>query len=1097
MPSGSGLAAIFRRPSGLSERPLAFQRSQPQGLLSQDRPSYVRRIRSSSFDPTQLPGLAPFIPSRQTSVVDPTPLSPTRRDSDGIPTTRNQAAQGTMLLNRSPPRPSDLHASSDWSRDIVNPQFMSFADVFESLRTNPHGGLRTKDAHARLAVVGYNVMKLAREKHPFLLVLDHLFNYLMIMLLVAAILSLIVKAWTHAGILLFVIIVNVIIGFAQDHRTKTTLEALQPFSTHRATVRRDGKVLHVPSRELVPGDIVLLETGDIVHADLRLFECVDLEVDESVLTREERVIPKMVDVIEDEGDEPHLCVNMTFLGGIVKRGKGSGVVVATGSNTELGKITNKYAAEHRVETGLHIELNRLGYVCFGIGILLGFLVLATNGFDFSDDMLLYASAVAVAVVPESLLSVLTVSLVIGVRRLAAKKVVVKNIHALESLGLISHICCNKTHTLTQSHMKVELLWVPPRSSPSRFTSDSIYERQASRQWKEEEVVQVQGQGQGYQAASFLSATHLRVQPDSRSTLMLQAMTLCNSSKIWQSPDRGWHGSGDPVDVVTGILASELGFTKQSLRGIKMINEFPFHAEEKRMSTVHRTKGKETVTVFLKGAVEEVLSCCTLVRCEGENQPLTKAWSDRVFHAVNEIASKGYLLIAYAVREEFDFHDDMTRDIIHQSMTFLGLVAIHNPPHAESRDAVQVCYQAGIVVHVLTADHPATAAAVAKDIGIILEEENPHRVVWNADSFSQLSDKQKDELPELPRVLARCSIESKTDLIHALHRRDRVTAMIGAEVDDLPALRAADVGFSLNNKASAVTKSVADIILADDNFSTVVGAIQQGRTLFLNIQKYLVHLLSANVAQILMLTIGLAFRDGEHRSVFPMSPLQVLFVNLISISPQAVVLACDAGDASIMARAPKRTAKLFTHEVILDLIAYGCVIGALSLTSFTLSLYASGGLHHLHAQCHHPSEEKEAGCVALYRARGAGFATLVVLLLINGLNCVDPRQNLWRMFKRRRRISTMLWCCVFGFVILFPMLYVPVINDEVLEHGGFGWEWAMILLVAVLYMIYTCVYKACKSGVAVPWMNVDVVLDNVVIVARRSFTLSASQSRPSI
>ncbi|KAF9411105.1 Na+ ATPase, partial [Entomortierella beljakovae] len=527
----------------------------------------------------------------------------------------------------------------------------------------------------------------------------------------------------------------------------------------------------------------------------------------------------------------------------------------------------------------------------------------------------------------------------------------------------------------------------------------------------------------------------------------------------------WSAIGDPTEISLQVLAYKAGLPKPELlsQGFKLITEFPFDSTVKRMSVLYQAPEKpgqeKEYSLFLKGATERVIGCCTHHRegdrdigLSGEKGEMThEEFEAMIMEKIDYLADKGLRVLTLAYRP---FHAEPGVDLVHglvrseveKDMIFLGLVGIYDPPRAESRPAVIRCYDAGIRVHMLTGDHPATAAAIAKEVGIIPADVqvkgNP--LIMTATQFDSMTDEQVDELEELPRVVARCSPNTKVKMISALHRRKLFAAMTGDGVNDSPSLKAADVGIAMGQSGSDVAKQASDIVLTDDNFATI----------------------STNVAEIVVLIVGLAFKDNDGNAVFPMSAVQILFLNLITSSPPAMGLGLEPASESNM-REPPRTAKqgLFSFEVIMDTIIYGLVMGGLSFATYCIVLfgYNDGDLGH---EC---NQKYNDSCEGVFKARATAYASLAFLLLAHAINCRSLRSQSWSLKNLRTlKHNKMLWMSVvIGAIIVFPCIYIPGVNRSVFKHTDISYEWGFIFAVLVIYIIFSDLYKLVKRKTMKP------------------------------
>jgi P-type Na+/K+ transporter len=690
----------------------------------------------------------------------------------------------------------------------------------------------------------------------FQILLRQVSNSLTLVLLITMILSFSLHDYIEGAVILAVILLNIIVGFIQDYRAEQTILSLQALSSPECKVLRAGQIQVVKAESLVVGDVVLLSAGAVVPADLRLFDSVNLSTDEALLTGESLPISKFADHALTRVDMPiGDRTNMAYSASLVTRGRGSGVVIATAMLTEVGKIAallqdkkgstegqNVFVRFYRrtleiikhalglVGSPLQVKLSKFALLLFGLAILLAIIVFSTAEWDVSDEVLIYGICVAVAVIPESLIAVLTLTIAVGTKAMAKSNIIIRKLSSLEAVGGVSNICSDKTGTLTQGKMIVrkalvagsETLSVQDSTNPFDPTSGTVKN----------------------EAGTLLTF----VEEDTPLNLFLDIVSLCNLSVI-QNLSRtesrasgtdeatvgqgGWTAVGEPTEIALQIFAMRLSHGKAEAMAKKnrsMVAEFPFDSSIKRMTMAYTNPGNNNVDLFTKGATEAVLGMCNLSDSD-------KA---RINADAEAMASQGLrvLCLAHKTASVDDEKVIADRNLAESNLTFVGLIGLYDPPRAETAEAVRTCQRAGITVHMLTGDHIRTAAAIAEEVGIVsngFSSANTGEVMLASD-FDKLSDEQLDLLPRLPLVVARCSPTTKVRMVQALHRREAFCIMTGDGINDSPALKLADIGIAMGLNGSDVAKQAADMVLADDNFASIVSAIQEGRRLFDNIQK---------------------------------------------------------------------------------------------------------------------------------------------------------------------------------------------------------------------------------------------------------------------
>lgn len=696
------------------------------------------------------------------------------------------------------------------------------------------------------------------------------------------------------------------------------------------------------------------------------------------------------------------------------KGRGKAIVTCTGMQTEIGKIAKRLLdSGENSRTPLQKSLDRMALVLLAIAIVALIVVFSVAKFDIDDQVVLYGISTAIAVIPEGLIAVVTLTQAFGVNAMAKSNALVRRLVALENLGSVTNICSDKTGTLTQSKMVLTRFWRPEAG----FFNVS---------------------GRGFDIEGNVEQEHNQVivtkeNIDQGLSELVHSSALCNMSEVRQNHEtQEWYGMGDPTEIALQVFAHKLHMGKPSLtdHGWKMISEYPFDSTVKRMSVICESDNGDKIA-YLKGATERVLECCTSIQLPDRIEPISQNdLQALVLDHVETLAKGGLRVLSLASKniqqQEISF-STFPRQEIEQDMIFLGLVGIYDPPRAESKDAVEKCHRAGITVHMLTGDHIATATAIAREVSIIPKDGDVDHLVMSAQAFDRLSEESVDALPELPLVVARCSPDTKVKMIEALHRRKKISGMTGDGVNDSPSLKESDIGIAMGQGGSDVAKQASDIILVDDNFATIVSAIQEGRRVFANISKFTVHMVSVNVAELTPLLLCLAFREGS-KIVFPLSPIQILFNNLITSAPPAMALGLENVHPEQML-VPPRTDKqsLFCRRNIIDILYYGVMMGLICLVNYAVVIYGYGnGSLGINCNMSFNQNEYRDTCVDVFRARGALFVTMTVLLLLHAHTCrdlVNPTWT-WKGLTQKQNYY-MYYSWLFGFGIMFIVLYVPV------------------------------------------------------------------------
>jgi len=742
-------------------------------------------------------------------------------------------------------------------------------------------GLSTADAGERLARHGANVIAAGGGKGPWRLLLDQFRDLMIVILIAAAVVSGTLGDLTDAVVILVIVVLNALIGFLQAWRAERAIAALRAMSALHARVVREGSVRDVGAAELVPGDLVLLESGSAVPADLRLSETAQLRIEEAALTGESLPVDKSSEPLQADdlplGDRR----NMVYKGTVVSAGRARGVVVATGMDTELGRVARLLGEEDGVRTPLQKRLARFGKslsaavlaicaVLFLAGLLRGEPLLA---------MALTAISLAVAAIPEALPAVVTMALALGARRMVGRQVLIRKLPAVETLGSVTYICSDKTGTLTLNRMRVEQVWTCEDGEVG--VPDAVPQRSAA-----------------------MGA-------------LLRAMAVSNDAVR----DAQGTVSGDPTEVALYLAALDAGLDKQTLE-LPRVAEIPFDAARARMSTAHRDGGK--VVVFVKGAPESVLGLC---RTSVDGRSLEAA---RVRAQADEMAGRGLRVLAFATRVLPEgASDDPT--LLESDLAFAGLAAMLDPPREEAARAVALCRSAGIVPVMITGDHPATARNIAARLGIV---DAGGRVLTGAD-LERLTDEELAHEVDRVRVYARTSPEHKIRIVKALQARGQYVAMTGDGVNDAPALKRADIGVAMGITGTDAAKEAAHMILLDDNFATIVGAVREGRRIFDNIRKFIRYTMTSNSGEIW--TIFLAPFLGMP---IPLLPIHILWINLVTDGLPGLALALEREERGLMQRPPRAPGEsIFAHGMWQHIVFIGLLMGATCLATQALALAA--------------------------------------------------------------------------------------------------------------------------------------------------------------
>ena len=780
----------------------------------------------------------------------------------------------------------------------------SVDEVKKELLTDIEKGLTDEQISKQREKFGKNELKAQKKKSLFVKFLEQFKDFMIIVLIIAAIISGVVgymqgEGITDSIIILIVVIVNAIIGVAQEAKAEKSLEALQKLSSHSAKVMRNGILTVVPSKELVPGDIVILDTGDFVPADLRIIEAANLKSQESSLTGESVPVEKYSEVIKDEkvgiGDR----VNMLFSSSLITYGRGKGIVVETGMNTEVGKIAGIINDTEKAETPLQIKLNKLGKT-------LGLVALAICAFIFIIgliygkeplDMFMTAVSLAVAAIPEGLAAVSTIVLAIGVQRMVKKHAIVKKLPAVETLGSATVICSDKTGTLTQNKMTVKKIFYDNKL----VDIDKIEQNEIK---------------------------------DDLEKLVYVSM-LCNDTKVGRDNEL----TGDPTETALVDMGFVLDFKPELFEMLPRVGEIPFDSNRKLMTTIHKYEDK--YLVYTKGGVDELLKRCNKYILNNEIKNDLNNFKNSIQNINEKMAKEALRVLAMGYKELDHMPSDEEMKNIESDLIYVGMVGMIDPPREEAKVAVEKCKTAGIKTVMITGDHKITATAIAKSLGIL---ENESEAITGAE-LEEMSDEDLAKNIRKYSVYARVSPEHKVRIVRAWQKNGEIVAMTGDGVNDAPALKKADIGCAMGMVGTDVAKEAADVILTDDNFATVVSAVEEGRRIYDNILKAIQFLLSSNVGEIIVLFVAILITPLLSKAfgidiklIEPLLPIHILWVNLVTDSLPALALAVDPAEKDVMTRKPLKPGKgIFTKGMTWRIVYQGIMIGLITLAAFCIGL----------------------------------------------------------------------------------------------------------------------------------------------------------------
>lgn len=850
-------------------------------------------------------------------------------------------------------------------------------EIEQKLETDKEKGITTEEVKKRKEKYGLNELKAKKKKSLLQKFIEQFKDFSIIILIIAAIVSGVVgvaqgEGVTDTIIILIVVIVNAIIGVSQEAKAEKSLEALQKLTDHATKVIRNGILEVVPAKELVPGDVVVLDTGDYIPADLRVIEAVNLKSQESSLTGESVPVEKTPEVIEETevgiGDR----TNMLFSSSLITYGRGKGIVVETGMTTEVGKIAGMLENAEEQSTPLQDKLNGLSktlgmaalvicVIIFGIGIIQG---------KEPIHMFMSAVSLAVAAIPEGLAAVSTIVLAIGVQKMVKKNAIVKRLPAVETLGSSTVICSDKTGTLTQNKMTVEKI----------FWNNAVRE------------------------AGNIQSNEI----DDELTKLIYANMLCNDTKI--SSDGTL--TGDPTETALVDMAFKLNFDPTIYDTMPREDEIPFDSDRKLMTTVNNVNGK--YIVYTKGGIDELLTRCTAYELNNQIYEEIDVYSNKIREENEKMAKQALRVLGCAYKELNHKPTKEEMQNIESDLIFIGMVGMIDPPREEAKKAVDKCKTAGIKTVMITGDHKITATAIAKKLGIL---ENDDEAITGAD-LENMTDEELEKNVRKYSVYARVSPEHKVRIVKAWQKNGEIVAMTGDGVNDSPALKTADIGCAMGMVGTDVAKEAADVILTDDNFATIVSAVEEGRRIYDNILKVIQFLLSSNIGEIVVLFLAtlltplfanwFGITDISHLEI--LLPIHILWINLVTDSLPALALAFDPANKGIMERKPSKAGKsVFTKGMTWRVIYQGAMIGLLTLSAFAIGL----------ATTKEPINGLTLDESKIEVGQTMAFVTLALSELVHVFNVRDNKNSIFKtgIFNNMKLMGAIIVSALLVFVIL--------------------------------------------------------------------------------
>ncbi|RPK28296.1 cation-translocating P-type ATPase [Paenibacillus xylanexedens] len=907
---------------------------------------------------------------------------------------------------------------------------LSDEELRNTLGVSPQEGLTDEAVAEKRKVVGSNELSEGKRISPITLLLNQFKDFMVLVLMGATLVSGLLGEYLDAVTIVAIIVLNAILGFVQEFRAERSLRALKQLSAPLAKVLRSGQEVHLAAKQLVPGDIVMVESGDRIPADVRWLQTNSLDVEESALTGESVPVSKHCLPIADEdvplGDQK----NIGFMGTMVTRGTAKGVVIRTGMETEMGKIADLIQNTEEQETPLQHRLEQLGKILIFVALGLTIMVVVAGILHGQPavGMFLAGVSLAVAAIPEGLPAIVTIALALGVQRMIKRKAIVRKLPSVETLGCASVICSDKTGTLTQNKMTVTDVWLEGRN------------------------IKVTGDGYAPEGQMLENGRTVELKSDQSLRRMLQISALCNNASIVESvasevgskkkgkdtkkdgkknTKKGdlqeetvqrdnvfWELKGDPTEGALVTLASKMGLTPAGLKELyARQQEFPFDSERKRMSVlVHHQGGR---MIYTKGAPDVLIGHCSYILWEGKVVPFTGTLRQKVMAANESMAGAALRVLGMAYREVRKEEKVADEQAAESQLVFVGLAGMIDPPRREVRDAIATCRKAGIRTVMITGDHGTTAEAIAHQLGILPRGG----ASLSGQQLAGMTDEQLDKQVEGIYVFSRVSPEHKLRIVKSLQRKGHVVAMTGDGVNDAPAIKAADIGIAMGITGTDVTKEASALILSDDNFSTIVAAIEEGRNIYENIRKFIRYLLASNVGEIL--TMFFAMMMGLP---LPLVPIQILWVNLVTDGLPAMALGVDQPEKDLMEHKPRGAKEnIFARRLGWKIVSRGVLIGLCTLGAFWLTLQAA------------PDNPGQ-----LIKAQSVAFATLVLAQLIHVFDCRSSRS----IFHRNPLQNKYLVLAVISSVVLMLVVMYVEPLQPIFKTVPLGLrEWAICIVAA--------------------------------------------------
>lgn len=873
-------------------------------------------------------------------------------------------------------------------------------EICRGLNVDPEKGLSDKEVGRRLAEFGPNALAVKKGVNPVFLFLGQFKDFMVMVLMVATLISGLLGEIADAVTILAIILINAILGFIQEYKAERSMESLRSLAAPEALVLRNGTGMKIPALNLVPGDIVMLEAGDRIPADIRWLKALNIRVEESALTGESQPVAKTEQALADEYTPIADRKNMGFMGTVLVNGRGIGVVISTGMDTEMGIIAGMIQEVKEEETPLQRRLAQLGKWLVTISLAVCIVVVITGILQGESFYKMFFAGVslAVAAIPEGLPAIVTVALAIGVQRMVKRNAVIRKLPAVETLGCATVICSDKTGTLTQNEMTVRRVFC------------------------DDQVITVSGQGYDpkgdyHGADPFKGNGPLKE--------LIKCAALCNNSVLTKKgvrvsglfrgkgQDSIWSIEGDPTEGALLVAAAKAGVWREALeRKEQRIAEIPFDSERKRMSVIY--KGKDGYKAYVKGAADIILALCTQEMTGQGIVELTAERRKQILFMNDEMASHALRVLALAVRnvQAGDQSGEVEKNLV-----FVGLMGMIDPPRASAVKAIKVCQAAGIKPVMITGDHKLTAQAVARELGIL---RGPNQLVVTGTDLDRMTDEDLDKHVMNISVFARVAPRDKLRIVRALKKKGQIVAMTGDGVNDAPAVKEADIGVAMGQTGTDVTKEASSMIIADDNFATIVAAVEEGRGIYDNIRKFIRYLLSCNLGEVLTMFLGTLVGLP-----LPLLPIQILWVNLVTDGLPAMALGVDGTEPDIMRRSPRQpNESVFARGLGRKILIRGCMIGIGTLLVFVTGLWYG---------------------VGLLAARTMAFTTLVFSQLFHVFDCKSEHRGIFEIGIFSNPVLVL--AVLISTIMQLSVIYLPLLQNIFKTTALVGWQWLLILAVA--------------------------------------------------